>query len=228
MNALFLDLDGTLVDNEHLKAHAFAGAIEQFGGQSHPTLYQDVMGMSGPAIVQHFISQAGLQIEPNAYAEAYKARYTQLLHTDLAIRPSAREFLQYAQAHGLRLALVSGAGSTFVNYIVDTLQLAHFFDFVIASEDVANKKPAPDCYQLALTKMGVKPEQAIVFEDTQAGLQAAHSAGIATIAIRHTYNHAHDLSQAIAEFTSFEDNFVRLGHTINTVFDKIIFTNPPD
>jgi beta-phosphoglucomutase-like phosphatase (HAD superfamily) len=44
---IFFDLDGTLVENEHLKALAFSNAIEQLGGKSHPSIYREVMGMSG-------------------------------------------------------------------------------------------------------------------------------------------------------------------------------------
>ena len=222
-HGILFDLDGTLIANEHLKAVAFSEAIKKFGGKSDPSIYKEVMGMSGPVINQHFMNRAGIEVDIEAYSQAYKSRYTMLLKRDLAIRPSVVQFLTIAKEKGLHLALVSGASSIFVTYIVDTLNLDRFFDFVITSNDVAKKKPDPECYQLAIEKMSVSNKQAIVFEDTEAGLTAANNAGIATICIRHTYNQSHDLSKAVAEYDSFENCFASICKDINAIFNAEIF-----
>ena len=222
-HGIFFDLDGTLVDNEHLKARAFSDAIEKFGGKSHPSIYQEVMGMSGSVIVKHFVAKAGIQIDLEAYAQTYKSRYATLLKSELEIRPGAVQFLSEAKGKGLHLAVVSGASSTFVAHILNALNLNQFFDFVITGEDVTHKKPHPECYQLAMEKMSVSNEQVIVFEDTEAGLKAANRAGIASICIRHSYNQSHDLSQAVSEYDSFEDSFVSICKDINSIFNVSIF-----
>lgn len=220
---IFFDLDGTLVDNEHLKAIAFADAIEQFGGKSNPSIYKEVMGMSGPVIIRHFMDKAGIQVDMAAYSQAYKSRYTSLIKSELAIRPGAINFLTAAKEAGLHLALVSGASSIFVTYIVDTLNLGDYFDFVITSNDVASKKPDPQCYLLALEKMSIANDQAVVFEDTEAGLTAAINAGISTVCIRHAYNQLHHLSYAAAIYDSFENNHAAMNKDINAIFNKPIF-----
>lgn len=220
---IFFDLDGTLVDNEHLKARAFSDAIEQFGGKSQPSVYKEVVGMSGPVIIKHFIEKAGIQIDLEAYVKTYKARYASLIRSDLVIRPGAIRFLGETKKKGLQLALVSGSSSTFVTYILNALDLEPYFDFIIASEDVIHKKPHPECYQLAMEKMSVSNEQSIVFEDTEAGLKAAGRAGIACLCIRHAYNQAHDLSSAVAEYDSYANNFANICQNINAIFNVEIF-----
>ena len=72
---IFFDLDGTLVDNENIKAEAFSTAIEQLGGLSNPTIYEKVMGMSGPIIRDKFISESNAQIDSDEYFALYKSIY---------------------------------------------------------------------------------------------------------------------------------------------------------
>lgn len=220
---IFFDLDGTLVDNEHLKARAFSEAIEKLGGKSHPSNYKEVMGMSGSVIRQHFLDRAGIQIDLEAYIQACQSIYARLLKSDLTIKPGAIQLLSEAKRRGLHLALVSGASSVSVTHIVNALNLGRFFDFVIASEDVINKKPNPECYRLAMDKMLVASERVVVFEDTEAGLKAANSAGTTSLCIRHSYNQSHDLSKAVAEYYSFETDFASICKRINSIFNDEIF-----
>ena len=72
---VLFDLDGTLVENEHLKALAFARAIEELGGESDPSLYKEVMGQSGVAIREHFASKANAQIDLDVYFESFRSIY---------------------------------------------------------------------------------------------------------------------------------------------------------
>jgi len=76
---ILFDLDGTLVENEHLKALAFSRAIEQLGGKSHPSIYKEVMGMSGKVIRKHFMNKANIQVDLNEYFELFKSIYRDLL-----------------------------------------------------------------------------------------------------------------------------------------------------
>ena len=111
----------------------------------------------------------------------------------------------------------------FVSYIVEKLALGTFFDFIITSEDVTHKKPHPECYLLAIEKMLVPKDQVIVFEDTEAGLEAASHTGIASIGVRHAYNQSHDLSKAIAQYSSFENDLASIQGDINSIFSEVIF-----
>lgn len=220
---IFFDLDGTLIDNEQLKAHAFAQAIQQLGGKSQPALYKEVMGLDGETIQNHFIAQAGQPIDRQVYKKRYMAIYTELLKTDLVIRPGARQFIQVAKAAGLHLAIVSSANAASVHYILNALAVRQYFDFVITGDHVTDKKPNPACYLLALDKMGLPKPQVMIVEDTAAGIQAAKRAGIQSIGIRHTYNQVHDFSDAKTVYQSFESDAVQIKETINAIFETNIF-----
>jgi beta-phosphoglucomutase len=219
---IFFDLDGTLVDNEHVKAIAFSKAIEQLGGISNPTIYEKVMGMSGPVIRNQFIAESKAHIDSDEYYELYKSIYENLLQTELKIRPGVVSFLGDLKTAGLKLAVVSSAYKDVVNWIIQTLDLANYMDTVITGDDVINKKPNPDCFLMALERLNIPKEQIVVFEDSEVGLIAAQNAGLISLGIRHPYNHSHDFSFAFNEYISFEEDIDLIKRDINRIFDNAI------
>ncbi len=219
---VLFDLDGTLINNEHIKALAFSRAIEQLGGKSNPTIYEKVMGMSGPVIRNQFIIESKVQIDSDEYYELYKSIYENLLQTKLEIRSGVVRFLSDLKTAGLKLAVVSSAYKGVVDWIIETLDLSQYMDTVITGDDVINKKPDPECFLTVLKTMMLTREQVVVFEDTEAGLQAAQNAGIMSLGIRHSYNQSHDFSSAYNEYSSFDEERELMKRDINLIFDNAI------
>ena len=216
------DLDGTLVDNEHIKALAFSRAIEQLGGKSNPSIYEKVMGMSGPIIRKQFIIESGIDVNSDEYFKLYKSIYEELVKDKLEIRPGIIAFLDDLKAAGLKLAVVSSAYKEVVNWIVETSGIFKFIDTTITGDDVISKKPAPDCFLAALKALTLSKENVVVFEDTEVGLRAAKSAGIKSLGIRHSYNQSHDFSTAYNEYSSFKDESKVIKRDLNLIFGKAI------
>lgn len=219
---ILFDLDGTLVDNEHLKALSFSRAIKQLGGKSNPSIYEKVMGMSGPVIRNQFIIESKAQIDSDEYFELYKSIYESLLKTKLEIRPGVVRFLNDLKSAGLVLAVVSSAYGSIVNWVIKTLDLSKYLDLVISGDDVTNKKPDPECYLKALDILLLSKDQVVVYEDTEVGLQAAKNAGIMSLGIRHSYNQSHDFSSAYNEYLSFDKDRELMKRDINLIFDKTL------
>ena len=219
---ILFDLDGTLVNNEHLKALAFSRAIERLGGKSDPSIYEKVMGMSGPIIRKRFIIESGIQVDSDEYFELYKSIYEDLIKAKLEIRTGVITFLDDLKSAGLKLAVVSSAYQDIVNWIIEKSGVFKFIDTIITGDDVINKKPAPDCFLFALETMNLSKGNVVVFEDTGVGLQAANSAGITALGIRHSYNQSHDFSTAYSEYSSFEKEIKMMKRDLNQIFDKAI------
>jgi len=219
---IFFDLDGTLVENEHLKALAFSKAIEQLGGESHPSIYKEVMGMSGLAIRKHFASKANLLIDLDEYFDLFKSIYENLLQTDLVIKTGVIRFLTELKSKGIKTAVISSTYSASVHYIIDAFNLRQYFNYIVTGDDVQEKKPDPACYLLALDKLNLPKKQVIVFEDTESGLKAAFNARIKSLGIRHDYNQSHDFSSAFGEYASYERDIENIKRDLNTVFNEEI------
>jgi len=221
-HTILFDLDGTLIDNEHLKAQAFSKAIEEIGGRSDPAIYKDVMGQSGPVIRERFIQESNIQVDPEEYFNLYKSIYEESLQTGLVIRPGVIQFLDEIRSAGISMAVVSGSYERAVNGIIKSLDLGQYLDLVITGDDVKSKKPSPESYLMALEELSLVPELAVVFEDTEAGLRSANQALIKSLGIRHAYNQSHDFSDVFNEYSSFKEESELMKRDINLIFNKAI------
>jgi HAD superfamily hydrolase (TIGR01509 family) len=99
--------------------------------------------------------------------------------------PGVLDYLQAAKRSGLRLAIASSSPHAWVDTHAKRLGIFASFDHVICAEDVApgRTKPHPDLYLLALERLQVRKDEAIVFEDSPNGVRAARSAGIFVVAV---------------------------------------------
>jgi putative hydrolase of the HAD superfamily len=97
---------------------------------------------------------------------------------------------------GIKLAISSSSNLAWVKGHLSRLNLLEYFDEICTCEDVNRVKPLPDLYLLALLKLGILPDEAIVFEDSPNGAIAANSAGIFCIVIPNPISRNLDISMA--------------------------------
>jgi len=84
---------------------------------------------------------------------------------------------------GLPIGVASGSARLAVEKSLEAVGLINKIDVIVAAEDVVRGKPAPDCFLLAAERLGVRPERCLVFEDGEAGLQAARACGMRTVRV---------------------------------------------
>jgi sugar-phosphatase len=101
------------------------------------------------------------------------------------VKPSTREAVRYA-AERAELAVVSGAARTEIESVLAAAELTSFVSLVVAADDVAAGKPDPAGYVRALELLDCGPDQALAFEDSEAGVVAAKTAGLYCIALEGT------------------------------------------
>lgn len=97
------------------------------------------------------------------------------------VLPGAREFLQAIKADGYKIAL--GSASKNSMSILHTLNLVDYFDAIIDGTKVSKAKPDPEVFLEGAKGVGVAPAQCVVFEDSQAGIEAAIAGGMKSIGI---------------------------------------------
>lgn len=91
------------------------------------------------------------------------------------------EFLRVARAEGYRIAL--GSVSKNAEFVLKKLEITAFFDAVIDGRKIVNGKPNPEVFLKGAEALGLPPEQCLVFEDSAAGIEAAHRGGMKAIGI---------------------------------------------
>ncbi len=207
MKALIFDVDGTLAETEEAHRAAFNAAFAAHGlnwhwsVETYRILLRTTGGKERIAAYQAGLPVPLLDAAQIAALHADKtARYTALLvDGGLALRPGVAALIDDARAAGLRLAVAT----TTSRPNVEALALCcwgrpadEVFEIIAAGDEVVAKKPAPDVFQLALTRLGLPADDCLAFEDSRAGLASARAAGLRVVLTPSTYTTGDDFTGA--------------------------------
>jgi HAD superfamily hydrolase (TIGR01509 family) len=182
IEAVVFDMDGVLVDTEHLWDEVREALTEEWGGRYTPEAQEAMMGMSSLEWSRYLHEVVGLREPPEVINAEVVRRMLARYDTDLPVVPGAVEAVRRLAADGLRLALASSSNRELIDAVLRRLELASVFEATVSSEEVARGKPAPDVYREAARRLGVPPERCVAVEDSASGIRSAHAAGMRVIA----------------------------------------------
>ncbi len=202
------DMDGTLVNSEPLKGKALALACADYGSEVDFNIYKDVMGESWPVVTGHFFKAASISPELAEFNTHFRTHYERLLSESLELNIGAKEYIEQLNKNGKRCGVVSSAATWMVDNILDALNLTEAFEIVITQEHVTKHKPDPEAYNLALLHLNISPDDALIFEDSTAGVLAGKASGCEVVAIKHAFNGKNDMSAASKIIEAYDEMFV--------------------
>ena len=179
--AYLFDCDGTIADSMPLHYNAWKAALADWKCDYPEELFYSWGGKPVRNIIADLNKINGLQMPVEALAMRKESLYLAQLPQLKAIP----EVLEYIEAeHGrIPFAVVSGSTRDSVVGSLSVLGLLDNFDAIVSADDYQQGKPAPDCYLLAATRLGVAPADCLVFEDTEMGVDAATAAGMASVKV---------------------------------------------
>lgn len=127
--------------------------------------------------------------------------------------PAVADTLGALHAKGLPLALVTNKPTPFVAPLLDALEIAHYFTFVVGGDDVVNKKPHPEPLLLVCDKLAIQPHELLFVGDSRNDIRAAQAAGSVSVGLTYGYNYgeAITLSEPDYVFDRFNDLLPALG-----------------
>jgi HAD superfamily hydrolase (TIGR01509 family) len=200
LRAVLFDHDGTLVDSEPIHFLAWKEVLAPYGFALTDEQYRErYAGVPTLANARDLVQRFGVAEDPCTLAEAKNAATRDYLRRSaFPLLPGVREAIATFAGLGLRLAVVTGAGAFGVDATLRAHGLAAHFAVVVSGDDVRHGKPAPDCYLLALERLGLPAGDCLAIEDTEHGLAAATGAGIRCLALPTAMSRHHDFSQATA------------------------------
>lgn len=207
--AIIFDVDGTLSETEETHRKAFNRAFEGAGLSWHwdRRLYNQLLAVTGgKERIRYFIESFGAPDVPAVDLDDFilslhamkTVAYTEMVSNgEVELRPGISELVKDARGNGLRLAIATTTTPANVDALLDvTLGGSSDFEVICAGDSVANKKPAPDVYELALRELGLPPEACVALEDSRNGLMSAVAAGITTVVTPGIYTADHDFGEA--------------------------------
>ena len=179
-DAIFFDLDGTLIDTESL---AMASGLAAFAELGHPVteaFLHQLVGVDLPTGGK-IIRAAMPGIDPEALHPLWQGGFRAAMDLNgLNLKAGAMDLLQ---ARLLPMAIVTSSGRREAHHKLAIAGIAEMFDLIITVDDVTAPKPDPAPYLLAAEKLGVSPARCLVFEDSETGAEAAHRAGCFVVQI---------------------------------------------
>ena len=183
-DAYIFDCDGTLVDSMPLHLEAWNFGLRKAGAKW--TLPEDYFYASAGKSLAQVIGELNKIYEVELRAEEVALHKERYYHENIQVLEAFRdvvEHLEAARACGIRTAVASGSARAAVEKSLECTNLLPLVDAVVAAEDVTRGKPAPDCFLLAAELLGVDPQRCLVFEDGQAGVEAAKVCGMETVEV---------------------------------------------
>jgi len=178
---LIFDMDGVLADTEPLHVRAWDIALARIDSRILTYERGHLAGMSSADIARELLRTFRLPLSVEELAEKKRLVYRGLIESGLAPFSGLHEELELWRPGPLALATSSARPET--SLTLAGLGFEGWFDPVITCDDVARAKPAPDCYALAIQRLGRRPEDCVVLEDTVHGVQAALRAGARVAAV---------------------------------------------
>ncbi|MFE0191287.1 HAD family hydrolase [Streptomyces sp. NPDC058989] len=182
LQAVFLDLDGTLVDTEGFWWEAEAQVFAELGHILDDTHREVVVGGPMTRSANYLIQVTGVDISLPELSVLLNAAFLARIQRGVPLMPGARRLLAELVAHGVPTALVTASHRAIVDQMLHSLG-AENFRLTLAGDDLARTKPHPDPYLTAAARLGADPARCAVVEDTLTGVTAGEAAGCPVVAV---------------------------------------------
>lgn len=183
IDAVIFDIDGTLVDSLYIWAEIDIEFLGSFG-LAVPDDYEGViMGMSFVQVAEYTKERFNLPISVEEIMSAWNRMAEEKYANEIEYKPGAQAFLEECKGRNIKMGVGTSNSRHLVSRLFARLKTDDYISVVLTSDEVSNGKPAPDIYLEAAGRLGVRPERCLVFEDTIAGIEAGHNAGMKVCAV---------------------------------------------
>jgi HAD superfamily hydrolase (TIGR01509 family) len=182
IDAVVFDLDGIIVDSEHVWDDARQALAEERGGRWHEQASRDMMGMSSIEWSRYMHDVIGLEETPEEINAEVVRRLEAIYREQVPLIAGAVEAVE-ALAARWPLGLASSSNRELIDFVLEVSGLDRLFRATVSSEEVPRGKPAPDVYLEAARRLRASPERCVGIEDSENGILSAKAAGMRVIAI---------------------------------------------
>ena len=193
LKAVFLDFSGVIIDDRAINRELIADILlnenlradedeysRYCNGRSDLACLRDILASRGRILPDEYLNKL-LQTK----ARGYRQKVEQF--TNLPLAPHLLEFLIQLKEQNIAVGLVTGATRSEVEYVLQKVELAEYFDLIVAGDDLAQSKPEPEPYLLAVKNLNLQPGECLAIEDNPVGIEAAKRAKIQVVGISYIY-----------------------------------------
>ena len=186
IKACIFDLDGVIVDTAHyhflawkrlaseLNINLTQELNERLKGVSRMHSLEIILGLGGISLSEH--EKENLANKKNGWFVDYLERMA-----PEEIFPGVKQLINDLRAAGIKVGLASSSKNA--KTVIQLLHIQNEFDSVVDGTMITHSKPHPEIFLLAASRLGVQPKECLVFEDAEAGVEAAIAAGMKCVGV---------------------------------------------
>jgi len=202
--AVIFDFDGLIVDSETPEFEAHRQIFAEHGVTLTAEEWLQEVGSYSPDRnwFERLGHRIGRPLDHVALREDKRRRFWEVVIMEPM--PGIRRLLHELAAAGVPLGLATSSEASWINRATEILDVTHYFRAIVTGNDVTRRKPHPEPYLLAASRLGVPPVHCVAIEDSEHGLAAARAAGMKTVVIPNWLTEMQDLSAAHLRVRSAE------------------------
>lgn len=212
IQALLLDMDGTILDTEKINKICWQKAMSETGYHFEEKVYFDLIGLNDNSTCKYFQDNFGFTKEQFVkmrdtacdYARAYKKEH------GVPVKQGFIQLSDYLISSGIKAAAVTSSTRLEAQHNFQGAGIEDRFDVIIGGDCVTAGKPSPEPYLKAATALGLSPEECLAVEDSANGIRSAHAAGIKCVYIKDIADISEDAKTLAAYQTTSLDKIINI------------------
>lgn len=205
--AFLFDLNGTMIDDMEYHTQAWYQVLTQEldTNLSYAAVKKEMYGKNREVLIRIFGEGRFSEAEIEQLSVEKEKQYQSAFRPHLQLLTGLDDFLKAAKKEGIKMAICSAAISANIDFVIDGLDIRHYFDALVSADHVATSKPHPETFLKGAELLGVAPHHCVVFEDAPKGVEAAANAGMQAVVLT-TMHPASDFS-SYDNVLFFADNY---------------------
>ncbi|MEP7255901.1 MAG: HAD family phosphatase [Ferruginibacter sp.] len=203
--AFLFDLNGTMINDMSFHIRAWHRIVNELGANlSLEQVKAECYGKNHDLLDRIFPGRFSMEEKDKMSIEKEK-QYQREFKPHLKLIDGLDLFLEKAKQHHIKMAIGSAAIMFNIDFVLDGLNIRHYFEAIVSADDVAFSKPSPETFIKCADKLGVPYNDCIVFEDAPKGVEAAANAGMKCMVL--TTMHTADEFQQYNNIIAFAEDF---------------------
>jgi len=206
--AFLFDLNGTMIDDMDYHVRSWHRILNSLGaGITKEQTKAECYGKNHELIERIFPGRFSGAEKDRMSVEKEK-KYQEEYRPSLTLLPGLMEFLMEAKKNNIKMAIGSAAIMFNIDFVLDGLDIRHYFDVIVSADDVSRSKPDPETYLKCASLLGIDPQDCLVFEDVPKGVESAYNAGMKAMVL--TTMHVQHEFQQFDNILGFHDDYTRV------------------
>ena len=184
IKAIIFDMDGLMIDSERVTFECYQEILKGMNLTMDEEFYKTLLGKPLKGIYQRFYDVYGNDFPIEDVIKDVHALMAKRFETEgVPIKTGLKSLLEYLKENNYKTIVATSSNRDRVDTILSQAQITDYFDDSICGDEVTKGKPNPEVFLKSCQKLGVTVDEAIVLEDSEAGIQASYDAGIKVICI---------------------------------------------